>query len=60
MHLKLSHIDQNLDVAEWLVSMGIVGVESYVRPVIAFQWMIILDIGPRWMMQHHNLGLGPW
>jgi hypothetical protein len=43
-----------------VVSMGIVGVESYVRPVIAFQWMNIFDIGPRWMMQHHNLGLGPW
>jgi len=38
---------QNFDVEAWLVSMGIVGVESYVRPVIAFQWMIILDIGPR-------------
>ena len=60
MHLQLPQVRQNLDVAEWLVSMEIVGVEGYVRPVIAFQWMNILSIGPRQMMQHHNLGLGPW
>jgi hypothetical protein len=33
MHLQSFHIGQNSDEEEWLVSMGIVGVEGYVRPV---------------------------
>ena len=37
MHLRLPHIGQNSDVAEWLVSMGIVGVEGYVMPGFTFQ-----------------------
>ena len=51
---------QNADIAEWLMSMGIVGVEDYVRPVIAFHWMKVIYIDPRWMIQHHILELGPW
>jgi len=42
---------QNFDVEEWLVSMGIVGVEGNERPAIAFQWLHILDIGQRRMIQ---------
>ena len=43
-----------------VVSMGIVRVEGYVRPSTAFQWLNILYIGPKWMIQNHNLGLGSW
>ena len=60
MHLQLFHIGQNSDEVEWLVSMGIVVVEGYERPAIAFQWLNILYIGPRWMIQNNNLGLGSW
>ena len=51
---------QNLAVAEWLVSMGIMGLEGYVRLAIAFWYMNILHIGHRWMIQHHNLGHATW
>ena len=60
MHLQLSHICQNSDEAEWLVSMSIVRVEGYVRPSSVFQWLNILYIGFRWMIQNHNLGLMSW
>ena len=32
MHLQSSHIGENSDEAELLVSMGVEGVEGYVRP----------------------------
>ena len=60
MHLQPPHNDGNCYVAEWLVGMGIVGVEGYVMPVITYQWMNIIYIGPRLMIQHHNLGLRQW
>ena len=47
MHLQLSHIGQNSNEAEWLVSMGIVVGEGYVQLAIAFQWFDVLYIGPR-------------
>ena len=47
MHLQPPHNDGNCYVAEWLVGMGIVGVEGYVMPVITYQWMNIIYIGPR-------------
>ena len=60
MHLQLFYISQNSDEAEWLASMGIVGIEGYLRPAMAFQWLNILHIGPRRMIIHHHktLGLG--
>ena len=53
MQLQLFHIGENSDEAEWLVSMGIVGVEGYVRPSSNC-------IGPGWMMKHHHLGPRSW
>ena len=35
IHLQSFHIGQNSDETEWLVIMGIEGVEGYVRPAIA-------------------------
>ena len=37
---------------------GIMGVDGYVRPAIAFLQLNMLHIGIRWMIPHHNLGLG--
>ena len=42
-----------------IVSMGIVYFKDYSRSAIAFQWLDILYISTRWMIQDHNLGLGP-
>ena len=59
-HLQPPQMGQNLAVAEWLVSMVIVGIEGFVRPTIAFWWLNILYIGCRWMVHYNNLGLGSW
>ena len=40
--------------------MAIVGVEDLVSPMIDFWGCNILYIGPRWMIQYHNIGLMSW
>ena len=42
------------------IEHGIVGIEGYVVPAIAFNQCNILHIGLRLMIQHHNLGLVTW